>query len=81
MHEMQSRKSVPAGSTIDGPVRFSLSFLYMSIFVSNFQVARRATQPRQEDCPKYWRLFIKPLEPADARALAHRLSQDHEQRQ
>lgn len=49
--------------------------------VSDFQVARRAAQPRQKGRPTNRRLFVEPLEPADARAPAHRLPQAHDRRQ
>lgn len=49
--------------------------------VSDFQVARRAAQPRQKGRPTIWRLFVEALEPADARAPAHRLPQAHDCRQ
>lgn len=80
MHRMHIRKSGPAGSTIDWPARVSLSLSH-SMSVSGFQVARRAAQPRQESRTTCRRIFVEPLEPADARALAHRLPQAHDRRQ
>jgi len=80
MHRTHIRKSGPAGSAIDGPARVSLTLSRSMTSVSGFQVARRAAQPRQEGRPTNRRLFVESLEPADARAPAHRLPQAHDRR-
>jgi len=80
-HHAHVRKSGPACSTIDGPARVSLTLsLSLYVSVSGFQVARRAAQPRQEGSPTNRQLFVGSLEPADARAAAHRLPQAHDRR-
>jgi len=78
MYRMHILKSAPVVSTIGGPARVPLFFSGSIMSVSGFQVARRAAQPRQEGRPTNRWLFVKPLEPTDARAPAHRLSQAHD---